>query len=222
MGKRITGAAASLLVDSPTERTTAATDAIIAAMALGYARSLLGRRGWRARVWAWAFGGLGLGAALGAGSHGLRMGERAHAALWRGIYLSLGLTVALFAVAATADGWGERAGRRALPAALLAALGFYGASQRLGRGFLVFVVYEAAALLYALGVYARLARGGRLDGAELTAAGILISLIAAGVQASPLRLTVLGLPFDHNGLFHLVQIAGLPVLAAGVEAGLEP
>ncbi|HMQ30218.1 MAG TPA: hypothetical protein PKD53_05790 [Chloroflexaceae bacterium] len=211
----------ALLIESPTERTTAATDAVMAALALGYARSLLGGRGWRARVWAGAFGGLGLAAALGAAAHGLRLGERAHAALWRAIYLTLGLTVALFAAAATADGWGERAGRKALPITLLAALGFYGASQRLARGFIVFVVYEAAALLYALGVYARLARGGRLAGAELTAAGILISLLAAAVQSSSLRLTLLGLPFDNNGLFHLVQIAGLPVLAAGVRAALD-
>lgn len=210
----------SLLIADRAEQTTAATDAIIGAMALGYAGALLGRRGWQARVWAAAFAALSLAGGLGAAAHGLRLGERAYATLWRVLYLTLGVMVALFAAAATGDGWGERAGRRALPGLLLAALGFYGLSQRLARGFLVFVVYEAAALLYALGVYVNLARGGRLVGAELTAAGILISLIAAAVQASSLRLSVLGLPFDHNGLFHLIQIAGLPVLVRGVRAGL--
>lgn len=210
-----------LLIESPTERTTAATDAIIAAVALAYAGSMLRRDGWRARVWAGAFGAMAVAATIGAADHGLRLGPRAHAALIRALYLSLGLMVALFAAVATADGWGERAGRRALPGLLLSALGFYGASRRLSHGFLVFIVYEAAALLYALGIYARLARGGRLAGAELTAAGILIALLAAAVQSSQLRLTILSLPFDHNGLFHLVQIAGLPVLAAGVRAGLD-
>lgn len=214
-------AAPPLLIESPTERTTAATDAIIAALALAYASSMLGRGGWRARVWAGAFAALGLAGAQGAAAHGLRLGARAHAALWRALYLTLGVMVALFAAVATADGWGERAGRRALPGLLLAAVGFYGASRRLSHGFLVFIVYEAAALLYALGIYVRLARGGRLAGAELTAAGILIALIAAAVQSSRLRLTILGMPFDNNGLFHLVQIAGLPVLAAGVRAGLD-
>jgi hypothetical protein len=209
------------LTDSPTERTTAATDAIIAALALAYAGDLAGRGGWRARVWASAFGGLGAAGALGAAAHGLRLSQRAHATLWRALYLTLGLTVALFAAAATGDGWGERAGRRALPLLLLSALGFYGASQHLARGFLVFVIYEAIALLYALAVYTSLARGGRLAGAQLTAAGILISIIAAAVQASRMRTSLIGMPFDHNGLFHLVQIAGLPVLAAGVRAGLE-
>lgn len=209
------------LIASPTERTTAATDLVIAAMALAYAQDLLARRSWRARVWAGAFAALGLAGVLGAAAHGLQIGQRAHNALWRALYLTLGIMVALFASAATADGWGEGAGKRTLPAMLLAALGFYGLSQRLARGFIVFVIYEATALLYALGVYTRLARGGRLAGAELTAAGILLSIIAAAVQASSLRLELLGLPFDHNGLFHLVQIAGLPVLAAGVRAGLD-
>jgi hypothetical protein len=209
------------LTDSPTEQTTAATDAMLAALALAYAGNLVGRGGWRARVWAGAFGALGLASALGATAHGLQLSEQARAALWRVLYLALGLVVALFAAAATADGWGERAGRRALPLMLLSALGFYGASQRLARGFLVFVVYEAVALLYALAVYTNLARGGRLVGAHLTAVGILISLIAAAVQATSMRATILGLPFDHNGLFHLVQLVGLPVLATGVQTGLD-
>jgi hypothetical protein len=208
------------IIASPTERTTAATDALIALVALAYARGLLGYAGWRGRVWAGAFAALGVAGGLGAAAHGLRLTGYARTALWRVLYLILGVTVALFAVAATADGWGERVSRRALPLALLTALGFYGLSQRLARGFLVFLIYEAAAMLYALAVYVRLARGGRLAGAELTAAGILIALLAAAVQASSLKLEVLGVPFDHNGLFHLVQIAGLPVLAAGVRAGL--
>ncbi|MEI8165656.1 MAG: hypothetical protein WCG26_04735 [Chloroflexales bacterium] len=209
------------LTASPTEQTTAATDAMLAALALAYAGNLLGRRGWRARVWAGAFGTLGLASALGATAHGLRLSEQARAALWRILYFTLGLVVALFVVAATSDGWGERAGRRALPLMLLSAVGFYGASQRLARGFLVFTVYEAVALLYALAVYTNLARGGRLAGAHLTAAGLLISLIAAAVQATSMRATIVGLTFDHNGLFHLVQLVGLPVLATGVQAGLD-
>lgn len=208
------------LIESPTERTTAATDVVIAALALTYGGRLLRHHSWRARVWGGALATLGAAGALGAVAHGLKLGPRPLAAIWRAIYFSLGLTVALFAAAATGDGWGQSAGRRALPAMLLAAFGFYTASQRLGRGFIVFIVYEAVALLYALGVYTRLARGGRLDGADRIAAGILLSIIAAGIQASSLRATVAGIPFDNNGLFHLVQIAALPLLAAGVENGL--
>lgn len=212
------------IIADPRERTTAATDALISLMALRYAAGLLGRRAadpWKAGVWSAAFGGLALAGGLGAAAHGLTLSERARAAIWRPLYQCLGAIVALFAAGAVRDGWGEPAARRALPPLLLSALGFFLASQRLRRGFIIFVVYEALAMLFALGVYVRLARAGRLEGAELMAAGVLLSILAAAVQASPLELTILGLPFDHNGLFHLVQIAGLPLLAAGLRASLD-
>lgn len=209
------------LTPSPTERTTAATDLILCAQGLLHAADLLRGPGdpWRGRVWAGAFAGLGVAGALGAVAHGLELGEAPLRRTWRGIYLALGLTVACFAAGAVGDAWGRPAGRRAVPALGAAALGFFALSQRLRGGFLVFIVYEAAALLFALGVYARLAQGGRLAGAHLVAAGTLVSLIAAAVQTSRLRVTLLGLPLDNNGLFHLVQMAGLPILAAGLRAG---
>lgn len=211
------------LIADPRERTTAATDALIALMAARYAwqlRRLRGAAPLKADLWAASFAGLGLAGALGAVVHGLQLSDRSRSALWRPLNLCLGVIVALFAAGAVYDAWGPRAARRALPALLLGALGFYAASQRLSRGFLVFIVYEACAMLFALAAYVRLARGGRLEGANLMAAGILVSIIAAAVQASPLELEVAGLPFDHNGLFHLVQMAGLPLIAAGLRADL--
>lgn len=213
-----------MIIADPREQTTAATDAVIAVMALRYAWELQRRRSadpWKAGLWAAAFGGLACAGGLGAVVHGLTLSERAKLALWRPLYLILGVVVALFAAGATRDGWGEPAARRTLPGLLLAALGFFGLSQRLKGGFRVFVVYEAVAMLFALAVYVRLARGGRLAGADLMAAGVLLSILAAAVQASPLELTIYGVPFDHNGLFHLVQMTGLPLLAAGLRAALD-
>jgi hypothetical protein len=212
------------LIESPTERTTAATDALLAALALRYAAELVGYRRlhpWKAWIWAGVFGSVGVAGALGAVVHGLHMPEGRRAVLWRPLTLILGVTVALFADGAAGDLLGERAARRALPGLLLGALAFYALSQRLQRGFLVFIIYEAVAMLFALGAYARLAQGGRLGGAQQMAAGVLLSILAAAAQASSLRLTILGAPFDHNGIFHIVQIAGLPLLAAGLRASLD-
>jgi hypothetical protein len=212
------------IIESPTERTTAATDAIIAAVSLRYAAELLGRRlsdPWKASVWAGAFGAMGVAGTLGAVVHGLQMSPRRHQILWRPLTLILGVGVALFAAGAVGDLLGERAARRALPGLILSAFGFYAISQRIQRGFLVFIVYEAVAMLFALGAYARLAQSGRLSGAQQMAAGVLLSILAAAIQASSAELTVFGIPFDHNGLFHIVQIAGLPLLAAGLRAALD-
>jgi hypothetical protein len=212
------------LIADPRERSTAATDVLISVLALRYAAQLLGYRAinpWKVGLWSATFGGLALAGGLGAAAHGLTLSERARAAIWRPLYLTLSAVVALFAAGALRDGWGEPAARRALPPLLLAALGFFAISQRLRRGFIIFIVYEAVAMLFAFGVYVRLARGGRLAGADLMAAGVLLSILAAAVQASQLEISILGVPFDHNGLFHLVQIAGLPLLAAGLRAALN-
>lgn len=207
-----------MLVASPTERTTAATDLVIAAVALRYAVRFAAQPDLRQRTWGAAFAGMGFAGLLGALAHGLTLSPRIHAWLWRGIFLSLGLSVGLFAAAATSDGFGAKVGRRALPLAIVAALGFYGLSQRTNRGFLVFTAYEALALIYALAIYSHLARHRQLAGADRLAAGILLSLVAAAVQATSWRASFCGIPFDNNGLFHLVQILALPLIAQGVQA----
>jgi hypothetical protein len=58
-----------------------------------------------------------------------------------------------------------------------------------------------------------------LPGASAIAAGIFISLVAAVVQVSSLRLRV-GVTFDHNGLFHLIQTVGITVMTVGVRSSL--
>ncbi|WP_129626764.1 DUF6962 family protein [Candidatus Oscillochloris fontis] len=212
------------IIASPTERTTAATDALISVVALGYAAKLLGYRQqspWKVGVWAGSFGTLGFSGFLGAVVHGFEMPDERRVALWKPLNLTLGGTVALFATGALGDLAGERVARRALPGLLLSALGFFLLTQRLQRGFLLFIIYEALAMLFALGAYVRLAQAGQLAGAQQMAAGVLISIIAAAIQSSNLELTVLGIPLDHNGLFHIVQLAGLPLLAAGLRAGLD-
>jgi hypothetical protein len=50
--------------------------------------------------------------------------------------------------------------------------------------------------------------------------GIGLSIVAAAVQASALSVRLI-VPFDHNGLFHLVQLTGIAALANGLRRGLE-
>ena len=55
---------------------------------------------------------------------------------------------------------------------------------------------------------------------RLMAAGVLVTLIAAGVQASGAVSVTLIWQFDHNGLFHLIQMVGVVLLVAGLRAAL--
>jgi len=84
----------------------------------------------------------------------------------------------------------------------------------------VFVAYEAAVLSAALAMYLHLSLTRRLSGAGLVATGITLSLVAAALQASDLTLRLV-VPFDHNGIFHLVQMIRIVVVARGVRQGLD-
>ncbi|MGH7526506.1 MAG: DUF6962 family protein, partial [Gemmatimonadales bacterium] len=115
------------LVSSATERTTAATDAILAlAACIGalYLRSATPRSAAR-RIWVAALGCAALASALGAVVHGIAVAEPLRGLLWQPLYLLLGTTVALFVVGAVAAWRGGAAARRVLPYMLGLAVLFY-------------------------------------------------------------------------------------------------
>lgn len=208
---------------SPTELTTGATDAILGLLCLAILIRFIRMRvedRWKRSVWTWIFGLLSLASLLGAAAHGLDVADNVQTVLWLPLYLSLGLVMALFVVGGVYDWKGARAARTLLPWAIGVGIGFFALTQLSGGAFVIFVVYEAMAMIAALAMYAALARRRGLPGASLVFAGIALSLVAAAIQASALELTAV-VPFDHNGLFHLVQLAATAILANGVAAGLR-
>ena len=206
-------------VDSPTELTTAGTDAVLGAVCLLMLWRLSDLPpGWQRSVWMAMLALMAVASFLGALVHGVVLPDSVRTALWQPLYLSLGLTIALFVVAAVGD-WRDAASARALlPWMLAVAVGFYALTWRLRGAFIVFIAYEAVAMLAALAIYGSLCARG-IPGADLIALGIGVSILAAVVQATPARLTLV-VPFDHNGLFHLVQIAGILILSWGVRIRL--
>jgi hypothetical protein len=210
-------------VDSPTEQTTASTDALLALVALAGAL-YLSRLGvsdaFKARIWSWAFGLLALASALGAVAHGYRMSAQLNSLLWKPINLALGLTVATFVVGVAYDLWGPAVARRVLPVMVGVGIAFFGLTAILPGTFTVFIVYEAAAMVFALAVYVLLAARRQLAGAAVMAAGVGITLIAAAVQASGAVSATVIWEFDHNGVFHLIQVVAVIVLVAGLRMSL--
>jgi hypothetical protein len=210
------------LVDAATERTTAATDAVLA-LAAAIAILVLRRAtppSFGRAVWQAALTSLALASVLGAVAHGLELRPATRDLLWQPLYLALGVTMALFVVGAVRDWRGDAAGRRVLPPMLALAVVFYGITWLTGGSFLAFVVYEAAAMLFSLAVYLGLARGPAPAGAAAIAAALAVSLAAGAVQASDLGTVRLVWDFDHNGVFHLVQLVGLALLVTGLRRRL--
>lgn len=169
----------------------------------------------RRALWTVALGGWGLSALLGAVTHGLPLEPAVETLLWQPLYIGLGVAQSLLVVASVAEWRGESSARRLLPVMLVAAAGFYWGTWHTGGNFLVFVIYSSTTTIFALVVHILLARGGR-PGAGWVATGLGASLAAGLVQASNASLHFIW-SFDHNGLFHLAQLAGLAILLPGLR-----
>ena len=135
--------------------------------------------------------------------------------------MALGLVIALFVVGAIYDLWGLRVARRLLPILIAIGSAFFALTQIITGTFLVFLIYEGVAMFLALIIYVHSAKTRGHPGAKLMVAGVLITIIAAAFQANRnIELTVIW-TFDHNGVFHLIQMTGLVALVAGLRAALE-
>lgn len=207
-----------------TELTTAATDAVIAMVSLGCIAVMNRHRAehqLRVDIWLSVFGLLTFASVLGALAHGLDLSSMTQSWLWRPLFLSLGLVVAMFVVGAVFDFKGALAARAVLLPMLVLALGFFIVTQVSSGTFLVFVAYEAVAMLAVLGMYMSLALKRQLEGASIIATGIALNIVAAAIQASASISLTIVVPFDHNGVFHLVQIMALVVLALGLSKSMS-
>ena len=208
------------LVNDPAEQTTAVTDIILALVAFGGILLLQGTADhtgalWRIYIWSAAIGLIGLASALGAVAHGLQLPSNLHNRIWLVLNMALALAVSLFVVGVINDLWGYAASRMTLPLMLVAGLGFYLVTLIYPGTFILFIVHEGLALAFALGVYGFLAIAGA-QGAGFMATGVLLSIIAAGLQARKSIEFTLIWKFDHNGIYHIVQTVGLLFLFAGL------
>jgi hypothetical protein len=209
-------------IDIAVERTTAATDLLLAVVAVAAAVWILHTPGdpFRRRLWAGMFGLLALSATLGAVVHGLKISPETQALLWQPLFLSLGWAVGLFLVAVALDLFGARVARRVLPLVLLLGLGFYAVTAIFEGSFFYFVLYQAAALGLALVVYSGLVLKG-FPGARPLVLGIALILAASMVQAGGTIEVHWIWPFDHNGVYHLMLVPATVLLTTGVRASQQ-
>jgi hypothetical protein len=191
------------------EPMTVLTDYVLAALAVSLARRLLARAAGEAarRFWAASFLSLAVAALVGGTSHAFapRMSPALHAGFWAVTYVAVGLAnMAILAgalVAALPRRWhrlllGLVAARFVVFTVLLLA-------QRQFR----YVIYDyglTLLLLLVLAVWSRWSRGDR--SAPFVIAAVLVSAVGAVVQVARLA------PhpgFNHNDVFHVVQMFGV-------------
>jgi hypothetical protein len=149
-------------------------------------------------------------------AHGLVLLTTLQNRIWLALNMALALAVSLFVVGVVYDLWDYEASLKALPLMLIAGLGFYLATLFYPGTFFLFIVYETLPLLFAFCVYMFLMVTGE-PGAGFMASGVLLSIVAAGLQARKSIVFKLIWKFDHNGIYHIVQTIGLLFLFAGLR-----
>jgi hypothetical protein len=212
-------------VTNQVELTTAATDAVLALLALASAGFLYRFRSWNSwkiLLWCIILLFLAIGSLLGILVHGFKLSATIHDSFWFLLYLSLGLVVALFVVNAIYDGWGRSASRWALPFLLVAGCVIPIVAQLIVGNFLIFILYEGVGMLFALGVYTWLMITRHAPGTFLIICGILLTIIAALVQTIHSIAFTMIWQFNNNGLFHMIQMIGIVCLVIGIRRAVLP
>ncbi len=198
------------------EPMTMATDYLVAALAVWLGARLWrhGEAGWSpARLWAVSFFALAIGALAGGTAHGFRahLGEDAHGAIWKVTVWSIGIAGAALlggeVIARFRGSW-----RRALLGLVAFKLGVYCVWMAAHDDFRYVVWDYAPALVSVLALELWAWARRRAASAPWVVAGILVSFAAAGVQLSGFSLHR---HFNHNDLYHVVQMLGIWLLYRG-------
>jgi hypothetical protein len=197
------------------EPTTLITDYLLGTLSGACGVTLLKRSLRQTSIQFWALALLAVAAASYAGGtyHGFRheLSADVTAVLWKLTTIGMGVASFFLLVAAFSAAFSRQTRRRLIAGALLK-LAVY-VAWMLGHDEFRFVMYEYGSTL---AVVLLLVLAGRTHGVTghrfYIASGILVSIAAAAVQQSGIRLHE---HFNHNDSMHVVQMGGVWLLYAG-------
>jgi len=201
------------------EPATCITDVLLAAVSGAFATRLLARRA-SARptsvtCWGGAFAIVALGALAGGLWHGTApaLSPAASDMLWRVSLQAIGLGSFLMVAGSARALLARNARRLVITAAALKWIAY--ATFMARHDDFRFVVFDyVPSLLFLAGVHGAAALRHRSSGSIPLAAGALASLVAAGIQGARLAPAPW---FNHNDLFHVLQIGANALLFMGAR-----
>jgi hypothetical protein len=166
------------------------------------------------QAWGLSFLITGFGALLGGTSHGFAtyLNDTAMNLTWKGATYSIGFSM-LFALAGTIRGAKISRPVRQLFNAL-AVLGFviYAFWIMTNDSFLSVIIYYLSAMVFIAALQIRALFGYQPASAKWLLTGVVVTLVGAYIQQSGIDLHR---NFNHNDLYHIVQMAGLYLLYRG-------
>ena len=203
-----------------TEPMTTATDFLITAFTFWFAAQLLmpqrNRDHLSRRCWGFAFVFLGLGALFGGANHGFAayLQQVWLDLIWRGALYSLGFAMFFMLIGTVSGSVPDRTLRRALygysTVVCVVFIGWsidhddfvYAVLNNLSTFVIVIALQVSALIRY------------KAESAKWILSGVAVSLVSAAIQRSGFDLHI---HFNHNDLYHVVQIAGLYLFYRGAS-----
>jgi hypothetical protein len=205
------------LIESATERTTAATDLILAVEFLLFAVLFIKSASSSKRAAAWSSSFLMLAGAflIGAIAHGFQMPAKINKLLW--LFLAVGSAFGLAQlVSASVGEWRSTWYKKSVLGMSLAALAFIGITVKYSSFsvYVVFIVINMALVSWLNAIcFDKSGNKNHL----LIVFGALFTAIASLVQLfKSIHFTIIW-EFDYNGAFHLVQMLAGLFLGLGIN-----
>ena len=170
--------------------------------------------------WAAALATCAAAAFLGGTYHGFLpwLDAPIAASLWKATLLSIGLAAYSATVATTRAHLPERWERpvRVVAGLKLAA---YAAAALAVDTFLIAIIDYSLAFGFVIVIHARAAARFGDSAAQWVVAGVAVSFLAAGIQAAGIAPHP---QFNHNDLYHVVQMLGMWLLYKGASRSARP
>jgi hypothetical protein len=214
-----------MLIFNPiaTEQTTAATDLLLGLLAISLVLALQ----WikspdlsKKNYWSLMLCFLAGSSILGALAHGFEMSKTANYIIWYPLYFCLIGVIACFLLGSVHELWRKNRSAKMTPWLLASAFIIYLVTA-IPDFFLLFIIYEGLGMLISLGIFIWLFAHDKNKAALWMISGILVTIAAAAAQAlGPFQWRLIW-EFDHNGLFHLIQIPGIILIFLGIRNSFQ-
>ena len=196
------------------------TDFVITAVAWWASWHLLSRERHRPhycrRLWGAGFFFIGLGALLGGASHGFAayLGDIANSVVWKGTVYTIGLSLVFVVAGSVAGAPLKPSTARTFRILNVIVFILYAAWMIRHDDFLYVIYYYGPAMLVVAAIYGMAHLRYRSEGALDILSGVVITLLGAAVQQSGISIHA---HFNHNDLFHVIQVVGLLLFFRGAS-----
>ncbi len=193
-----------IFTHNPFEQTTAITDIFLGLTSLYVSKNLKNKKYWNT-----AFLLIAIASFIGAYIHGLEIYNEYDKFFWFPLLVCIFYAIALFWIA-TLKKFIKKYPKFLTEIIFILAGLFCFSSFFIKKFFLFFILYELGSFLILSFLYF-------IKKNYIIAFGMVISIVAGIIQTiKPLKFNFIW-KFDHNGIFHLVQIIGILVLFYGLK-----